>query len=355
MMTRNWIRAKLYRHGFKFYLCSLLFCICIMFLLTVCNNSVDTAKINVERGLRDNDEVKPVRHVDIESYDIASEVKNRPSKHLVVFVMSAPSHQDSRNLIRQTWALNLPKDTFVYFVIGTGSVSAAEKKSLIIEDSKYKDLVLLKEFSESYFSLTEKLIETLKWADENLKLDYFMKVDEDTFVRLDEVVKELNSKPKKLVYWGFFDGRAHVKKTGKWAEKDFVLCDRYLPYALGGGYVLSHDLVHYLAINSDMFQLLNNEDVSLGMWLAPLKIQRIHDPNFNTEFKSRGCFNSYIVMHKQSVDDMRQLNHSLHVNGRLCEVEHRIRLSYNYNWEDFPTNCCIRKDPSIPWLLMSLR
>ena len=41
------------------------------------------------------------------------------------------------------------------------------------------------------------------------------------------------------LYWGFFDGRAPVMKKGKWAEKDYKLCDKYIPYALGGGYVLS--------------------------------------------------------------------------------------------------------------------
>ena len=28
------------------------------------------------------------------------------------------------------------------------------------------------------------------------------------------------------LYWGFFDGRAPVQKTGKWAEMDYILCDR---------------------------------------------------------------------------------------------------------------------------------
>ena len=350
-MARNWVRAKLYRHGFKFYICGLLICIFIVFLLTVCNNSIDNPKITARDIHRNSTLVKSFHEDD--KYiggegEIAPEPKVLFSKHLVVFVISAPGHIENRNIIRQTWALNVPKNTCVYFVIGTGNLNLEENSSLKNEGKKYSDLVLLKDFSESYFTLTKKLIETLKWADNNLKMDYFMKVDEDTFVRLDQVLSALKSKPKKMMYWGFFDGRAHVKKAGKWAEKNYVLCDRYLPYALGGGYVLSHDLVHYLAINSDLFQFLNNEDVSLGMWLAPLKISRIHDPNFNTEFKSRGCFNSYIVTHKQSAEDMRALNHSLHVNGRLCEVEHRNRMSYIYNWEDVPTKCCNRVDPSIP-------
>jgi galactosylxylosylprotein 3-beta-galactosyltransferase len=54
------------------------------------------------------------------------------------------------------------------------------------------------------------------------------------------ILEELkNSNYPKGLYWGFFDGRAPVQIQGKWAEKDYKICDRYLPYALGGGYVLS--------------------------------------------------------------------------------------------------------------------
>ncbi len=52
-----------------------------------------------------------------------------------------------------------------------------------------------------------------------------------------------NTNYENSLYWGFFDGRAPVQKSGKWAESNYVLCDTYVPYALGGGYVLSHDLV----------------------------------------------------------------------------------------------------------------
>jgi galactosylxylosylprotein 3-beta-galactosyltransferase len=68
--------------------------------------------------------------------------------------------------------------------------------------------------------------------------------------RIPEVIDELhNTNYEKSLYWGFFDGRAPVQKSGKWQETNYVLCDRYLPYALGGGYVLSHDLVSILLIS----------------------------------------------------------------------------------------------------------
>ena len=66
-------------------------------------------------------------------------------------------------------------------------------------------------------------------------------MDDDSCVQLPSVLEELkNSNFDKSLYWGFFDGRAPVFRTGKYAEKEYHLCNRYIPYALGGGYVLSH-------------------------------------------------------------------------------------------------------------------
>ena len=41
------------------------------------------------------------------------------------------------------------------------------------------------------------------------------------------------------LYWGFFRGDAHVKHVGPWAEPKWYLSETYLPYAHGGGYILS--------------------------------------------------------------------------------------------------------------------
>ena len=52
-----------------------------------------------------------------------------------------------------------------------------------------------------------------------------------------------------------------------------VAVDRhYLPYALGGGYVLSEDVVRYVVRNEAWLTRYNNEDASLGVWLAPLNL-----------------------------------------------------------------------------------
>ena len=78
------------------------------------------------------------------------------------------------------------------------------------------------------------------------------------------------------LYMGYFSGHAPVKrdKNSKYYEKDYNFIDTYIPYALGAGYILSSDLVHFVAKNADMLMQWFSEDVSLGTWLAPVHPNR---------------------------------------------------------------------------------
>ena len=72
-----------------------------------------------------------------------------------------------------------------------------------------------------------------------------------------------------------------VHTWGKWAEKGWHFCDTYLPYALGGGYVIAGSLVRHIARNSGAYAVFKSEDVSLGLWTASLNVTRKHDTRFD--------------------------------------------------------------------------
>ena len=56
-----------------------------------------------------------------------------------------------------------------------------------------------------------------------------------------------------------------------------------------------------MSMKIELFRLekWNSEDVSVGAWLAPVQVNRVHSIRFDTESESRGCHNSWIVTHKQ--------------------------------------------------------
>nr|XP_033777025.1 beta-1,3-galactosyltransferase 6 [Geotrypetes seraphini] len=264
---------------------------------------------------------------------------------LAVLVVSGPKYAERRSIIRSTWlsAARTP-GLWCRFVVGTYGLSVEDAQSLDLEQSRHWDLLLLPELRDSYENLTAKLLHAYAWLDRHLDFKFVFKADDDTFARLDVLLDELRTREPRRLYWGFFSGRGLVKAAGKWKESAWVLCDYYLPYALGGGYVLSWDLVHYLRLSRDYLALWQSEDVSVGAWLAPLELQRVHDPRFDTEYKSRGCSNKYIVTHKQSIEDMLEKHQTLAKDGKLCKEEIKLRLSYVYDWNVPPSQCCQRKD-----------
>ncbi|NXU45392.1 B3GT6 galactosyltransferase, partial [Drymodes brunneopygia] len=252
---------------------------------------------------------------------------------VAVVVMSGPKYSERRSIIRSTW-----------MAAARRAPHGPELRSLELEQSRHRDLLLLPELRDSYENLTAKVLATYVWLDAHLDFQFALKADDDTFVRLDVLVEELRAKEPRRLYWGFFSGRGRVKSGGKWKESAWLLCDYYLPYALGGGYVISADLVRFLRLSRDYLNLWQSEDVSLGVWLAPIDVKRVHDPRFDTEYKSRGCNNKYIVTHKQSIEDMLEKHQMLVKEGKLCKEEVKLRLSYMYDWGVPPSQCCQRKD-----------
>ncbi|KAK7093283.1 beta-1,3-galactosyltransferase 6-like [Littorina saxatilis] len=337
------IERRLNRHASTVLIGGVFLTLCGVLFLTMCSMPCEDKSY----GIHHDDHAISRSKAFWEKHHLAPSRDLKTS--LVVMVISGVDNRHQRNTIRDTWLSDARKaSVMVKFVIGTNLLAEEAKKSLDREQFLHNDLLLLNDLTESYTNLTTKLLYTLQWVDVTVDYKYFLKVDDDSYVRADIIVKELQHKPAERLYWGFFNGRARVKKSGQWAEKDWFLCDRYLPYALGGGYILSSDLVHYVASNSKYLQHYLSEDVSLGAWLAPVKVDRIHDERFDTEFVSRGCRNDYLITHKQSAMSMQHLHQNLHKSGKLCSKEEMKRESYKYDWSVLPSKCCLRNDKILP-------
>jgi len=273
-----------------------------------------------------------------------------PSVTLLVLVISSPGNSELRNVIRETW-LSISKKNHKfksYFVIGDKDVNSKQVYDLSLEKSRYGDLMTL-HLLDSYSTLTNKVIKSFEFSHQNIRFNYLLKCDDDTFVDLEKLLGELELLTEPNLYLGFFDGRAPVQTRGKWADTEYRLCDRYIPYALGGGYVLGRQMVEFLASNSHLLQQFNSEDVSIGAWLSGTKAVRKHDPRFDTEWKSRGCSNKFIVTHKQTAADMKVKWKRLSKTGTLCDTEEtKVRLSYIYDWNKPPSECCLKDNHNVP-------
>lgn len=267
-------------------------------------------------------------------------VFNKDEFNLIVLILSSPGNIEQRNAIRETWASEFDEKSQYLFAIGKMNIDKTTLNVLRDEQAVHGDILLLP-VHESYSRLTKKLLAAIIHVASTYTFRFLLKVDDDSFVNVKTLIGTLDSVESNIpVYWGYFNGKATVFKKGKWKEDEWFLCDKYLPYAVGGGYILSSPAVQFIANNGHLLSTYRSEDVSVGTWLAPLNMSRIHDVRFDTGHISRGCQNSHIITHKKSPALMRALHSSLQQSGRPCLVETEISKPYQYDWSVAPSKCC---------------
>ena len=266
---------------------------------------------------------------------------------VMVLILSAPNGSLRRNAIRGTWLHDTSPEQVklnLRFLIGTRDLAPEQLNPLSSEDEMFHDILFLPSHKEAYSNLTAKVLLGLVWADNNMEFDYLVKADDDSYVRIIPLVSALRKlKCPSHLYWGYFIGHAAPETAGRWAEKHWTLCPHYLPYAMGGGYVLGREVVRLIGRFHHHFRLYSNEDVSLGSWLAPFNVTYVHDLRFNTEAASHGCSNDYIISHKEKVRGLYEKYVNIKKNGTMCSEEKEIRPAYIYNWTAAsPLDCCER-------------
>jgi len=220
---------------------------------------------------------------------------------LIVGVISSPSNFEQRAAVRSTWAQSLsltdvgmtdlsPVDKqriVVRFVIGRVPDESLDAK-IKAEATKYGDILRL-EVDEGYFQLTQKTGEFMKWAFANVNFDWLFKCDDDSFVRLDKLLEDLEKRGTNKLYMGKMWTGTPVDRR----VDSYTISDNYDTFAAGAGYALSNDLVQYIVEAYDGLHKWPMEDVAVGMWLGPLDIHIVDHPNFHS--MPEGCDKDMIV------------------------------------------------------------
>ena len=231
------------------------------------------------------------------------------------------------------------------FVLGVQGIPNSLLQKVTAEAEYYGDMILLEDVTDEHATLTNRTLKSFKVVSNiyGNDFDYVLKCDDDTFVNLMEISKELlKMKSKERLFWGDFQGSSYLIRDGPYAEHHWSLCETYLPYALGGGYVLSMDVVSLLARIAPYLKIYKNEDAALGAWLSPFNIKRMSDARFNSGAISRGCKSPYILTHKINMTTMHKLYTAMVNEGYMCTPENQWFKVYGhlYNWRLQPSKCC---------------
>ena len=230
--------------------------------------------------------------------------------YLFLAVMVRPSGLDRRDLIRKTWYRDFTTKhslTQLRFFVGTRSLSKGLLEMLHTEQASHHDIVMLDQLVDSYGNLTSKTLLTMKWTARHVNFTYYLKCDDDSYPLLDTIISELQERRQtSRLYWGHFFVHFYVPTRGKNLDKGWFLTQQYTPFAIGGAYILSGDLVHVIVGLEKCLQLYQNEDVSVGLWLAPYQIERKHDYRFCR--RSQTCLHDTIMFLGRSKEQLLSLS-----------------------------------------------
>ncbi|XP_071053208.1 beta-1,3-galactosyltransferase 6-like [Onthophagus taurus] len=217
------------------------------------------------------------------------------SNTIIVLILTAPENEIKRDALRNTYMeikkvyhKKYEKIIYLkyYFIIGDENLPKNVTEKLILEQSTQKDIIFVP-VKDNYDNLTLKMMEAFCYLHNRLSFyfdfNYIMKFDDDIFVNVEELgqeliqieakylklklnsYKKLNTKYLSVnlqsngrnigenykLYWGFMIGNSQIYKNGKYKESNWILCDYYIPYALGGGYILSKAIINFFVKNKN--------------------------------------------------------------------------------------------------------
>ncbi|CAI9089698.1 OLC1v1024318C1 [Oldenlandia corymbosa var. corymbosa] len=245
--------------------------------------------------------------------DFAEQWKSSPlpSHNIQVFigVLSATNHFAERMAVRKTWmqsAAIRSSNVVVRFFVALNprkEVNAVLKK----EAAYFGDIVIIP-FMDRYELVVLKTIAICEYGVQNVSASYIMKCDDDTFVRVDTVLKEIAGvSPKRSLYMGNLNLLHRPLRTGKWAVSFQEWPEEiYPPYANGPGYIISRDIAKYVVAQHAQhnLRLFKMEDVSMGMWVEQFNSSTQVQYSHNWKFCQYGCMEDYYTAHYQSPRQM---------------------------------------------------
>ncbi|XP_022720242.1 hydroxyproline O-galactosyltransferase GALT2-like isoform X2 [Durio zibethinus] len=233
----------------------------------------------------------------------------RISIQLFIGVLSATNHFAERMAVRKTWMQSSAiksSNVVVRFFVALNprkEVNAELKK----EAAYFGDIVILP-FMDRYELVVLKTIAICEFGVQNVSAAYIMKCDDDTFVRVDTVLKEIDGiSPKRSLYMGNLNLLHRPLRNGKWAVTFEEWPEEvYPPYANGPGYIISSDVAQFIVTQhgNRKLRLFKMEDVSMGMWVEQFNRSTTVQYSHNWKFCQYGCIVDYYTAHYQSPRQM---------------------------------------------------
>lgn len=297
---------------------------------------------NENTGLTNDDGKQTLFHQQEGISDPRLKLYSNKTLLVLILVHSGADQKIRRDAIRNTWlssAMVGNVSLTYWFIIGGKLANNKVRTSLLEEQKQYNDLMLLWNVRNNYSDLSMRSLQSMVHISMHYRYKFMLKTDDDVFLNTPIILSELESMyPLERLYWGHFSCHNPPMEDGRWKEKSWHWCDVYYPYAYGGMYVLSQDVVQLIADNANSLQYYSCEDVSLGAWLAPYNLHRLNDARIFVQHGTK-CSRGYIAIHIQHHlchKVMKKYFDNLKRNGVMCTTLAKEDILV---WEGLPHMC----------------
>ncbi|KAK5838626.1 putative beta-1,3-galactosyltransferase 19 -like protein [Gossypium arboreum] len=239
---------------------------------------------------------------------------------LFIGILSAGNHFAERMAVRKSWVQHkLIKSSKVvarFFVAlnGRKDVNVELKK----EAEYFGDIVIVP-YMDNYDLVVLKTVAICEYGIRTVAAKYIMKCDDDTFVRVDPVIKEAKKLGDRSLYIGNMNYYHKPLRNGKWAVTyEEWPEEEYPPYANGPGYIVSSDIAQFIVdeFENHKLRLFKMEDVSMGMWVEKFNSSKAVEYQHSLKFCQFGCIEDYYTAHYQSPRQMLCMWDKLRKQGR---------------------------------------
>ncbi|EPQ17132.1 UDP-GalNAc:beta-1,3-N-acetylgalactosaminyltransferase 2, partial [Myotis brandtii] len=199
--------------------------------------------------------------------------------------------------------------------------SLREEDALLQEESSRHGDIVFVDVVDTYRNVPAKLLNFYKWTVEATSFDLLLKTDDDCYIDLEAVLTRIARRTLQgpSVWWGNFRLNWAVDRTGKWQELEYP-SPAYPAFACGSGYVVSRDIVHWLASNAGRLKTYQGEDVSMGIWMAAIGPKRYQDSLWLCE---KTCETGMLSSPQYSPQELADLWRLKELCGDPCQCEAR--------------------------------
>lgn len=253
---------------------------------------------------------------------------------LLFAIKSTPKHFERRQAVRETWGREGEYENGLkvrtVFLLGRSSLDDPNLDKLILSESQHYQDLLVWDFHDSFYNLTLKEHVFFKWMLGHCsRVSFIFKGDDDVFANPQAIINHLTSlEPEQAssLYTGQIISEATPLRDPKtkYCVPLTYYEGAYPPYAGGGGFLFSGELLPYLYHVSFYIPFFPIDDVYTGMCFKAIGINPTKHDGFRTfdireQDRENPCVHKHLLLvHRRTPQQTMRLWRSMHSSMLTC-------------------------------------